>query len=71
MFLSHAFNKIWLQHGNQGEGEHWNIVEHGKGHYFEAKGGETGMVLSHACDKVWLQEGYQGEGELFKIKYKD
>ena len=54
-YLSHAFNKIWLQNGIQGEGEHWEMIDLGGGRVaFEAKGGESGTHLSHAFNKLWL-----------------
>ena len=65
-YLSHAFAKLWLQDGIQGEGEEWICVDKGNGNAtFECVGKETGLYLSHALDQMWLQRGCQGEGELW------
>ena len=63
-FLSHAKNEVWLQTGNQGVGEVFNIIELPKGRVALAcLGKEKGKYLSHAFAKLWLQDGIQGEGE--------
>ena len=68
-YLSHAFDKLWLQDGIQGKGEEWICHDHGGGNVaFECLGAEKGKYLSHAFDKMWLQNGYQGEGELWAEK---
>ncbi len=64
--MSHAFDKLWLQNGIQGEGEEWIMIDHGNGNVsFNCLGKEIGKTLSHAFDKMWLQDGYQGQGELW------
>ena len=69
-YLSHAFNKIWLQNGYQGEGEQWMLYNCNNGEVafaLEALGGEKGKFLSHAFSKIWLQDGNQGAGERWRL----
>ena len=63
-YLSHAKNEVWLQTGNQGDGEVFIKETRPKGRVALAcVGGEKGKYLSHAFAKLWLQDGVQGEGE--------
>lgn len=56
-FLSHAKNEVWLQTGNQGVGEVFNIIELPKGRVALAcLGKEKGKYLSHAFAKLWLHK---------------
>ena len=50
-YLSHAFNKVSLQNGNQGDGEVFVIEEQSNGLIALACiGGESGKYLSHAFE---------------------
>jgi hypothetical protein len=54
-YLSHANGKVWLQTGNQGEGEVFNLEKLPNGRIALAcQGGEKGKYLSHAFDELWL-----------------
>lgn len=68
MYLSHAFGKIYLQNGINGQGELF-IIEHlSNGRVaLAACGKEKGKYLSHAYKKVWLQTGIRGQGEEWKL----
>ena len=45
-FLSHAFNRPWMQTGNKGDGEVWRVVEYNNGQVsLEGTGGEAGKYL--------------------------
>ena len=54
-YLSHAYNKVWLQNGIQGAGEHWKVELVSSGKWaLRALGAENGKYLSHAFAKIWL-----------------
>ena len=55
LYLSHAFSRIWFQHGYQGEGELWEMTDMDNGYQkLQAMGGERGKYLSHAFSRIWL-----------------
>ena len=63
-YLSHAKDEVWLQNGNQGDGEVFIKELRPNGRVALAcLGKEKGKYLSHAFAKLWLQDGVQGEGE--------